>query len=83
MYEFDYHRPASLADAAKRLGDADAKLVAGGMTLVPTLKQRLAKPSELIDLAAIPDLKGIKRGRQRGGDRRDDAARRGQPLGPS
>jgi carbon-monoxide dehydrogenase medium subunit len=60
MYEFSYHKPASLADAAKLLAGEEAKLVAGGMTLVPTLKQRLAKPSDLIDLAAIDGLKGIK-----------------------
>src|SRR5713101_3567459 len=59
MYEFDYTRPTSLDDAARGLGDADAKLVAGGMTLIPTLKMRLAKPSELIDLGAIPALTGI------------------------
>lgn len=59
MYEFDYHRPTSLDDAASRLGDEDAKLVAGGMTLIPTLKLRLAKPSQLIDLGALPALKGI------------------------
>ncbi len=59
MYEFDYTRPTSLDDAARRLGDEDAKLVAGGMTLIPTLKMRLAKPSELIDLAALPGLTGI------------------------
>jgi len=59
MYEFDYHRATSLYDAAGRLGDADAKLVAGGMTLIPTLKLRLAKPSQLVDLGAIPALKGI------------------------
>jgi aerobic carbon-monoxide dehydrogenase medium subunit len=59
MYEFDYHRPTSLDDAAGRLSDEDAKLVAGGMTLIPTLKLRLAKPTQLIDLAAIPQLKGI------------------------
>ena len=47
MYEFDYTSPTSLDDAASRLSDADAKLVAGGMTLVPTLKLRLAKPSDL------------------------------------
>src|SRR5204862_3937941 len=46
-------------DAARALSDADAKLVAGGMTLVPTLKLRLAKPTQLIDLAAVPGLKGI------------------------
>ena len=59
MYEFDYHRPTSLDDAASRLGDEEAKLVAGGMTLVPTLKLRLAKPTQLVDLAAIPSLTGI------------------------
>ncbi len=59
MYEFDYHKATSLDDAAARLADEDAKLVAGGMTLIPTLKLRLAKPSQLIDLAAIPSLKGI------------------------
>jgi len=59
MYEFEYQKPASLDDVARLLGDEDAKLVAGGMTLIPTLKQRLAKPTQLIDLAAIPSLKGI------------------------
>jgi aerobic carbon-monoxide dehydrogenase medium subunit len=60
MYEFDYEKAASLEDAAKILAaDEDAKLVAGGMTLIPTLKQRLAKPSNLIDLASIPGMKGI------------------------
>jgi aerobic carbon-monoxide dehydrogenase medium subunit len=59
MYEFDYAKAASLEDAAKRLGKEDAKLVAGGMTLLPTLKFRLAKPSELIDLGALANLKGI------------------------
>lgn len=62
MYEFNYHRPKSLAEAANLLaGNAEAKLVAGGMTLIPTLKQRLARPSDLVDLAAIAELKGIKR----------------------
>src|SRR5438045_5427568 len=59
MYEFDYSRATSLDDAAKRLGDEDPKLVAGGMTLIPTLKLRLAKPTQLVDLGAIPSLKGI------------------------
>jgi carbon-monoxide dehydrogenase medium subunit len=60
MYEFNYQKAASLEEAAKALGaDEDAKLVAGGMTLIPTLKQRLAKPSDLIDLASVPGLKGI------------------------
>src|SRR3954471_6329619 len=59
MYEFEYRRAANLEDATKRLADEDAKLVAGGMTLIPTLKFRLAKPSELIDLGGIANLKGI------------------------
>ncbi len=62
MYDFTYHRPKSLAEAARLLaGNDEAKLVAGGMTLIPTLKQRLARPTDLVDLAAIAELKGIKR----------------------
>ena len=62
MYDFNYHRPKSLAEAARLLaGKDDAKLVAGGMTLIPTLKQRLARPTDLVDLTAIAELKGIKR----------------------
>lgn len=61
MYDFTYTRAASAADAAKKLkGDDEAKIVAGGMTLLPTLKLRLAKPSGLIDLAGVKDLVGIK-----------------------
>src|SRR3954462_8943242 len=59
MYEFDYVKAASLDDAAKRLANEDAKLVAGGMTLIPTLKFRLAKPTELVDLGGLGNLKGI------------------------
>jgi len=61
MYNFSYHRPDSL-DAAKSLftGADDPKFLAGGMTLVPTMKQRLAAPSDLIDLGAIGDLQGVK-----------------------
>ena len=60
MYEFTYHKPTSLDEIASLLGaNEDAKLVAGGMTLVPTLKLRLARPSDLVDLAAIASLRGI------------------------
>jgi aerobic carbon-monoxide dehydrogenase medium subunit len=60
MYEFTYHKPASLDEITKLLGASeDAKLVAGGMTLIPTLKQRLARPSDLVDLAAIASLRGV------------------------
>jgi carbon-monoxide dehydrogenase medium subunit len=60
MYAFEYHRPTTLADAASLLGSSeDPKVVAGGQTLIPTLKQRLAQPSDLIDLGGVPDLRGI------------------------
>jgi aerobic carbon-monoxide dehydrogenase medium subunit len=61
MYDFIYQKPASLADAAKAIAAAeDGKLMAGGMTLIPTLKQRLARPSDVIDLGRIGELAGIK-----------------------
>lgn len=62
MYDFQYHRATSLADAAKLLQAAgdDGKLMAGGQTLIPTLKQRLAQPSAVIDLGGIKELVGIK-----------------------
>ncbi len=60
MYDFAYHRPASVAEAVKLLAaDPDAKVMSGGMTLIPTLKQRLARPSAIIDLGGIADLVGI------------------------
>ena len=60
MYSFNYHRPASVAEAAALLAaNADAKLVAGGQTFIPTLKQRRAQPSDLIDLGRIVELAGI------------------------
>ena len=62
MYAFQYHRPQSLADAAKLLaGSSEAKLLAGGHTLIPTMKQRLANPPVLIDLARVAELRGIDR----------------------
>ena len=61
MHDFQYHRPASASDAAGLVASkGEAKIVAGGMTLIPTLKQRLAQPSDLIDLCGIAELKGIK-----------------------
>ena len=60
MYEFAYEKPSILADAVKMLGaDDEAKALAGGQTLIPILKQRLAKPSTVIDLARL-GLTGIK-----------------------
>ena len=60
MYEFEHHKPASVADAASAMkGADDGKLLAGGQTMIPTLKQRLASPSDLVDLGGIAELKGI------------------------
>lgn len=59
MYDFSYQKPSSIDAAAKLLaGDADAKALAGGMTYIPVLKQRLAKPSVVVDLAKL-NLAGI------------------------
>ena len=61
MHNFAYHRPNSVADAAKAIaGGSDSKIIAGGQTLLPTLKMRLASPSDLVDLGGVADLKGIK-----------------------
>ena len=64
---FDYHRPKSVADAVTllvKLGE-DARPLAGGHSLIPMMKTRLATPEHLVDLRAIGDLKGI---REEGGD---------------
>ncbi|MGH6815150.1 MAG: FAD binding domain-containing protein [Hyphomicrobiaceae bacterium] len=62
MYAFDYHRPQTVAEAAKLLASSeDAKLLAGGHTLIPTMKQRLASPRTLIDLGRIGELRGIEK----------------------
>jgi carbon-monoxide dehydrogenase medium subunit len=61
MYDFAYHKPASVADAVKLLADPDAKAISGGHTLLPALKHRLNKPSALVDLSGIAELKGIRR----------------------
>ena len=59
--EFDYHRAHSLHEAIELLGKNDnAKLIAGGHSLLPMMKLRLAQPSMLIDIAHIPGLKGVK-----------------------
>lgn len=66
MYAFTYHQPATVRAAAKALAEAgDAKILAGGQTLIPTMKQRLASPQHLIDLGKIDDLKGIEKAGRR------------------
>ena len=60
MYDFTYTKPSSLPDALKTLGaDPEAKPLAGGQTYIPVLKQRLAKPTVMVDLASL-GLAGIK-----------------------
>ncbi|MEP3245452.1 MAG: xanthine dehydrogenase family protein subunit M [Sneathiella sp.] len=58
MYSFDYERPSGVSEAASALGEED-KLLAGGQSLLPTLKLRLADVDKLVDLGAIAELKGI------------------------
>ncbi len=74
MYETSYHRAASVADAASLIAKADdGKLLAGGQTLIPTMKQRLAAPSDLVDIGQIAELHGIT---ESGGTLRIGAATR-------
>ncbi len=54
MHDFHYHRPGTLVEAAKLVAEhEDGVLMAGGMTLIPTMKQRLAAPSDVIDLSGV------------------------------
>ncbi len=60
MYAFVYEKPASLAHAVSQL-EAGAQALAGGQTLIASLKQRLANPEKLVDLAGVAELSGICR----------------------
>src|SRR5260221_10339508 len=60
--EFAYHRPGSLGEALSLLqsnGDGDVKVLAGGQSLLPVIKLRLAQPSALVDMARVPELRGM------------------------
>src|SRR5215471_12012654 len=60
MYSTTYHRPSSVDEAAGLFGKGkEAKYLAGGQTLIPVMKQRLAAPSDVIDLGKIKELIGI------------------------
>ena len=60
MYEFAYRKVSSVDDAVAAMQKAeDGKFVAGGQTMLPTMKHRLASPSDLIDLGGIDALSGI------------------------
>ena len=61
MYETTYHRPSSIDEAAALFAKgSDSKYLAGGHTLLPVMKQRLASPSDVIDLGRIKELVGIE-----------------------
>jgi aerobic carbon-monoxide dehydrogenase medium subunit len=61
MYDFKYHRATSARQAVNLLAKSeDAKLLAGGHTLLPTMKNRLAQPSAIIDLGKVAELRGIE-----------------------
>jgi aerobic carbon-monoxide dehydrogenase medium subunit len=59
MYEFDFVKPSTVADALTALSTEDAQALGGGQTLIPTLKQRLAGPAKLVSLASIAELQGL------------------------
>ncbi len=62
MYDFEFVKPSTVADAVAALADEDAMALGGGQTLIPTMKQRLASPSKLVSLAGIADLQGVTTG---------------------
>lgn len=60
MYEFEYHRAGSVGEAVDLVGKAsDGRYLAGGMSLVPTMKLRLARLSDVVDLNGVDGLAGI------------------------
>lgn len=61
MYAFTYSHPTSVAGALADLASEDAKLLAGGQTLIPTMKQRLAAPAAIVDLGKVAELVGVSR----------------------
>ena len=62
MYSFDYVRPGTISEAVAALGTStESRYLAGGQTMVPTLKQRLARPGKLVDLSGLRELKGVER----------------------
>ena len=59
MYNFEFEKPATVADAVAALSADEAQALGGGQTLIPTLKQRLAAPSKLVSLGGIADMVGV------------------------
>ena len=59
MYDFEFERPTTLPGAVAALSGEDVQALAGGQTLIPTLKNRLASPAKLVSLMAIDELQGV------------------------
>ncbi|MEL7097905.1 MAG: xanthine dehydrogenase family protein subunit M [Pseudomonadota bacterium] len=59
MYNFEFEKPSTVADAVSALGGDEAQALGGGQTLIPTLKARLAMPSTLVSLSGIAEMKGV------------------------
>ncbi|TAG27075.1 MAG: xanthine dehydrogenase family protein subunit M [Rhodobacterales bacterium] len=59
MHNFDFVKPASIADAVKAMGHDGAQALSGGQTLIPTMKQRLAAPTVLVSLTGISEMVGV------------------------
>jgi len=59
MYNFEFEKPSTVADAVAALGGDEAQALGGGQTLIPTLKARLAMPSTLVSLSGIAEMQGV------------------------
>ena len=59
MYDFEFEQPATVADAVKSLAKEDAQAIAGGQTLIPTMKNRLASPALLVSVTGIREMRGV------------------------
>jgi carbon-monoxide dehydrogenase medium subunit len=59
MYNFEFEKPDTIADAVAALGGEEAQALGGGQTLIPTMKQRLASPATLVSLTGISEMQGI------------------------
>ncbi|OYU18407.1 MAG: carbon monoxide dehydrogenase [Rhodobacteraceae bacterium PARR1] len=59
MFNFDFVKPSSIADAVAAMAQDGAQALSGGQTLTPTMKQRLASPSVLVSLTGIAEMKGV------------------------
>lgn len=59
MYDFEFEKPSTVAEAVAALASEDAMALGGGQTLIPTMKQRLAGPTKLVSLGGIAEMQGV------------------------